>query len=239
MLNKVACRAGILLCFVVFAGCAKKPSGATISGTVTLVGGSPADPVCACTDAGCHSKTESAEHWVVSDGNIANAILCITSGLGSESYRAPSDPVMLDQHGCEYHPHVLAMMLGQPLKILNSDATLHNVHLTSADAGEDFNKLFTQGMPPMTETFSTTGIKSIQCDVHQWMHCYVGVFSNPYFAVSDSTGHYAIRGLPAGSYTLELWHESSTGTVNPIVETRQITVGANGNDTANFAIVAR
>ena len=172
---------GIAVCFLLFAGCSQRPSGATISGTVSLTGPSPTDEACACSDAGCKAQSESAQHWVVSNGRVANAIIYIKSGLGNSDYSAPADPAVLDQRGCEYHPHVMGIMLGQKLKILNSDPTLHNVHLTSAKVGEDFNKLFTEGMPPMEETFSTTGIKAIQCDVHQWMHCYIGVFSNPFF----------------------------------------------------------
>ncbi|HEX5316962.1 MAG TPA: carboxypeptidase regulatory-like domain-containing protein [Candidatus Kapabacteria bacterium] len=229
----------VAVCFVI-AGCAKHDSGATIAGTVTLSGACPSNAVCSgMVDAGCGHCSATAEHWIAPNGKVANALIYIKDGLGNTVYPTPENPVVLDQRGCEYYPHVAGVMLGQKLKILNSDPTLHNVHLTSANAGEDFNKLFTQGMPPMEQAFATTGIKAIKCDVHQWMKCYVGVFSNPFFAVSDSTGHYEIHGLPPGNYTLELWHESSSGADDPIVETRKISIGEDARTTADFSIAAR
>jgi len=225
---------------VVFAGCSKHEDGATIAGTVTLSGPCPSNAACSgMIDAGCGHCSAASEHWIAPGGKVANALIYIKDGLGNTVYPAPDDPLVLDQRGCEYYPHVAGLMLGQTLKILNSDPTLHNVRLTSADAAEDFNKLFTQGMPPMEEAFTTTGIKAINCDVHQWMNCYVGVFSNPFFSVSDSTGHYEIRGLPPGNYTLELWHESSSGAENPIIETRKISVAGNAKNTVDFSIAAR
>ena len=228
------------VCVAVFDGCSKHEDGATIAGTVTLNGPCPCDSACSFrVDPGCGNDSVTLEHWIVKDGKVANALIYIKDGLGNTVYPAPEEPAVLDQRGCEYDPHVMGLMLGQKLKILNSDPTLHNVRLSSADAAEDFNKLFTQGMPPMDETFTTTGIKAIHCDVHQWMNCYVGVFSNPFFAVSDSTGHYEIHGLPPGNYTLELWHESSSGWKNPIVESREISVAADAHQAVDFSIAAR
>lgn len=215
------------------------PSGSTISGTVTLAGSCPADPVLNCSaDCGASSVTE--QHWQVRDGRVANAFVFIKEGLANSSYDAPSDPAILDQKGCAYVPHVMGLVQGQTLKITSSDPTLHTVHLISSAVGESFNRAFMQGAPPVDLKMDSIGVmKTIKCDVHSWMNCYVGVLPHPFFAVSDSTGRYEIHGVPPGEYTLELWHESSHGADSAIVETQLIVVKPRGNPTADFAISAR
>src|SRR5438270_338407 len=80
-------------------------------------------------------------------------------------------------------------------------------------------------MARVREMMRTPGVmKTIKCDVHGWMNSYVGVLTHPFFAISDTNGHYEIKGVPPGEYTLELWHESSKGSEGAIVETKKISV---------------
>ncbi|MRR13617.1 TonB-dependent receptor, partial [bacterium] len=103
-------------------------------------------------------------------------------------------------------PRVLALMAGQPLDIVSSDATLHNVHAAAKE-----NAAFNLGMPApgtrYTRTFEKPEIVPFKCDVHPWMRAWVAVVPHPFFAVSGSDGVYEIKGLPAGTYTVEAWHE--------------------------------
>ena len=216
-------------------------TGAKISGTVKLDGACPQDqPVSSSGNQGCHQGTVTEQHWIVREGNVANAFVYIKDGLGNKIYAPPASAVVLDQHGCIYQPHVMGVVLGQTLKVLNSDQTLHNVHLVSMTDGESFNRPFPPGMQPFEQKFNSTGImKTIKCDVHSWMNSYVGVLNHPFFAVTDTNGHYEIRGIPPGDYTLELWHESSKGNEDAIVETQKISVGAKDAKTADFGIKAR
>ncbi|HWF44427.1 MAG TPA: carboxypeptidase regulatory-like domain-containing protein [Candidatus Kapabacteria bacterium] len=214
--------------------------GATISGTIKLDGACPQDPsISSSGNEGCHQGMVTEQHWVVNNGNVTNAFIYIKDGLGNKIYAAPVAPVVLDQRGCIYRPHVMGLVLGQTLKVQNSDPTLHNVHLVSMTDGESFNRPFPPGMQPFEQKFTSTGImKSIKCDVHGWMNSYVGVLPHPFFAVSDTSGHYEIRGIPPGNYTLELWHESSKGAEQAIVEDQKITVGAKDTKTVDFKITA-
>jgi plastocyanin len=215
-------------------------TGATIKGTIKLAGLCPqAPPISSSGNMGCHQGMVTEQHWVVNNGSVANAIIYIKDGLGDNIYAAPATPVILDQRGCIYYPHVMGLMLGQTLKVLNSDSTLHNVHLVSMTAGESFNCSFPPGMKPFEQKFATTGMKTITCDVHGWMNSYVGVFTHPFFAVTDTNGNYEIRGVPPGNYTLELWHESGRGSQNAIVEDQKISVAAKDMKTADFVITAR
>ncbi len=214
--------------------------GAIISGTVTLNGPCVDDACFACGDQNCQQAAVTAEHWIVRNEKVANAFVYIKDGLGNRTYDPPNDPVILDQRTCVYRPHVVGLVAGQTLKVLNSDQTLHNVHLTSETPSECFNKLFPAGMAPLEQPMKTPGVmKTLKCDVHSWMNCYVGVLPHPFFAVSDSSGHFEIKGVPPGAYTLELWHESSRGTEAAIVQTKKLIVTGKEPKEADFAIEAR
>jgi plastocyanin len=167
---------------------------------------------------------------VLGPGNaMANVVVRVVSGLpAGKSYPAPTTPITMDQVGCQYIPHVIGLQVGQPLKVLNNDGVLHNVH-----ALPKINKPFNMAMPPTrkeaTETFTKEeGMFVIKCDVHPWMQSYVGVFSHPFFAVTGADGKYTIKDLPAGTYEIEAWHER-LGT-----QKSKVTVGASDTQTAGF-----
>ncbi len=132
------------------------------------------------------------------------------------------------QEGCQYVPHVMGIMVGQPFKVLNDDGILHNVH-----ALPNVNRPFNMAMPPTRkeaeESFGKEeGMFRIKCDVHPWMQAYIGVFGNPFFAVTKTDGKFTIANLPAGTYEIEAWHEK-LGTKKATV-----TVGASDTKQASF-----
>lgn len=142
-------------------------------------------------------------------GELANVLVSVKADdVKSLKVAAPKDPAILDQKGCMYTPHVLPMMVGQQLRVANSDPLLHNVHSMS-EINEPF--AFTQPdkdpgkvvpeQPKAAEMFK------VKCDVHPWMIAYIVVLPHPYFSVSKEDGTFAIKGLPDGDYTLEAWHE--------------------------------
>lgn len=173
-----------------------------------------ADPVC----AEAHSDGAEGEAVLAADGNLANAFVYVKEGV-SGSHPAPSEPVVLDQVGCTYAPHVAGIQTGQKLVIRNSDPTLHNVHALPVNNAE-----FNQGQPfqnmELEKTFATAEVMvRFKCDVHPWMAAYMGVVDHPYFAVSGADGSFSIDGLAPGDYVVESWHET-LGT-----RTQNVTVG--------------
>jgi len=199
---------------------------AVLKGKISYKGDPPKiKPIKMTGDAHCQKqKTQPDQGTIVykEQGNaIPYAFVYIKKGVDGK-FDAPSDPVVLDQKGCMYHPHVFGMIAGQPLKILNSDPTNHNVH-SLAKKNPQFN--FAQpneGMVRMLEskdTFTREEIMvKIKCDVHAWMSTYVGVMGHPFFGVSlshendgdnkDARGTYEIKNLPAGEYEVACWHEN-------------------------------
>jgi hypothetical protein len=201
-------------------------TAATISGKIVVEGQVPppeiirldGDPKCLALANGQPRRTESV---VVGAGNtLQNVFVYVKDGLPQRLYPVPTTPAVLDQQRCWYVPRVLGVQVGQQLTIRNSDPLLHNVHAEGA-----INQPFDVGTPvagvEVKRTFATREVMvPVKCNVHAWMHAYIGVVEHPYFAVSDQSGRFSIAQLPPGSYTLEIWHEK-LGT-----QTQQVTVTA-------------
>ena len=164
---------------------------ATVTGTVTFDGKAPAlkplamdaEPVCQKMHGG---KPVANEMLVLGSGNtMGNIMVWVSKGLpAGKTYPAPKTPVVLDQKGCQYMPHVMGIMVGQPYRILNSDGILHNIHTLPK-----INPAFNRGQPATVKEMTTTfpkpeGMFQVKCDVHPWMSAYIGVFTHPFFSVT-------------------------------------------------------
>jgi plastocyanin len=145
---------------------------------------------------------------VSADRGLRNVFVYVKDGLDpAYAFDTPAAPVELTQKGCIYSPRVLGVRAGQTLDVANADPTLHNVHALPM-TNEEFNKHQPIQNSHLKHVFTAPEVMiRFKCDVHPWMASYVGVVAHPFFAVTDETGHYAITGLPPGSYTLEAWHE--------------------------------
>lgn len=170
---------------------------------------------------------------VNSDGTLPNAFVYVKKG--AESYRIPipTTPVVLDQFGCLYQPHVLGIMAGQELQVVSSDPTTHNIHPMPKD-NREWNQSQPPGAPPIAKkSFARPEIMiPVKCNEHPWMKAYIGVTSNPFYAVTGSDGRFVIKGIPPGDYTLEAW-TATFGT-----QEHKVTVRAKESATADFTITA-
>jgi plastocyanin len=232
MSKHFATLAGLAVSLALAAGTAGPAHAGDVTGTVNYTGKVPslkplamnADPACAKK----HSGPVANEALVLGSGNtMANVLVRVKSAVPG-NFPVPAQPAVIDQKGCQYFPHVLGIRVGQTLKLKNSDGLLHNVH-----ALPKVNTPFNMAMPANrteadTKFGKAEGMFLVKCDVHPWMSAYVGVFSNPFFAVSGKDGKFKISGLPPGTYDLEAWHEKLG------VKTAKVTVGATPA-TANFS----
>jgi len=183
-----------------------------VTGVVMLDGMAPAnegikmnaDPVCMKQATGVQLQ----ETYVVgSGGALGNVFVYVKDGLGNYVFDTPTEPLNLDQKGCRYNPHVMGIRVNQPLQIVNSDPTLHNIHALGKLNPEFNNGQPIQGMK-MTHTFTAQEVMlPFKCDVHGWMNAYLGVMDHPYFAVTGTDGKFELKTLPPGTYTIEAWHE--------------------------------
>jgi len=215
-------------------GGATGPTGtASVSGVIHFTGAAPSNPkIDMSQEAACKGKytTPPVEpQYVVNDGKLGNVFVYVKSGLpNGATYAAPSTPVEIDQTGCLYHPRVFGVMTNQDIVIKNNDAVLHNIKAVPA-TNRGFN--ISQPSAGMTSTRKFTSpevMVPLECNVHGWMHAWVGVLPHPFFATADSTGAFSIKNLPPGTYTIEAWHEK-LGT-----QQQTVTVGAGEAKTQDF-----
>jgi plastocyanin len=158
---------------------------------------------------------------VVNDGKLAGVFVHVKSGYDAATVpAAPNAPALLDQRGCMYVPRVLALQLGQKLRVSNSDPTNHNVH-ARPKRNAQFNKNMGIAKDPATDALEITFEHAerpvpFACDIHPWMGAVVFVEEHPWFAVSDEHGSFRIGDVPPGEYVVEGEHEklgSVSGTV--------------------------
>lgn len=198
----------------------------TIKGHIHITGKLPGntvirmgkDPKCAEMNKGKQVVQEEVK--ATADGSLANVFVRLEGTFPSTP--VPKTPVVINQNGCIYEPRVVGVRVGQSLEIHNNDNLLHNLHSVS-NHGNEFN--VAQAKAGVVDSFkmkSEEVMLRLGCDVHSWMHAWVGVVSNPYFAVSDASGTYTINNVPPGTYTIDAWHER----FGPIKKTIKVTAGA-------------
>ena len=185
---------------------------AAVTGKIAFEGTAPAvQPLAMDADPNCqmmHPDGVNVDDVVVnSNGTLKNVFVYVKEGLGDQTFEAPKEPVVFNQQGCQYHPKVFGIQVGQPIEIVNSDTTLHNVHAMPTKSPQ-----FNLGMPiqgmKLKKTFTAPEVMvKIKCEVHPWMAAYAGVLNHPFFGVSGDDGTFQIKNLPPGQYVLEAWHE--------------------------------
>jgi plastocyanin len=187
-------------------------TAASVVGTVTFEGTPPVlRPIDMSAAPACVKANPSPVVPPVvvtgANGGLANVVVYVKSGLGHYRYSAPQTRVVLDQKNCMYTPRVVALMVGQPFEVANSDPTMHNVHVM-ARHNRQWSSSQPVGSAPLKSTFERPEFAiPVLCNIHPWMRAYVFAFDQPYFDVTTTDGAFALKNLPPGTYTIEAWHE--------------------------------
>ncbi len=186
-------------------------NGGTISGTVKWSGPVPRlaqfpitkDPQI-CDPEG--KKTVSLGRLIIgSDDGVANTIVYLKNISAGKAMDLPEQRRHLDQHHCEYVPHILLVPEGAQLQMQSSDATLHTVHM---DGAASFNLPFPFPNQVVPRTMTTPGLVNLHCNGgHVWMNAEMMVVPHPYYAVTDENGQFEFTDVPAGTYQIVAWHE--------------------------------
>lgn len=238
-------RSALLLSFAAIYSSLQFAHAGDITGKVTLQGTPPPEKTIAFTDtcSALNPPVTTTRHYVVGkDNGLANVFVYISKGLEGKKFTPPADPVVINQVGCNYDPYILGCMVGQKVIIKDSDPLMHNVHaMPKVDGNTEFN-FAEMAVGDSNDTKWTESITKpevllkLECNVHGWMFCYVGVLDHPFFAVTDKDGNYKIANVPPGKYTLTAYH-LKTHKDTPGV-TQDITVGDSAL-TQDFTVVLK
>ena len=209
----------------------KQEHPAVITGRITFSGTAPrlpnlpvtGDPHC----AGLHPEGLPDEAIVVAgDGAVANVFVYLKGAPRSDG--SAREPALLDQVGCQYVPHVLAVQINQAIRVKNSDSVFHNVHAL-AEINPAANTASTANSEQMVALWLSRIHPPAAAMRIRWMNAYIRVkFESPCFAVTGTDGQYSITDVPAGNYTLVAWHER-LGEM-----TKKITVAPDGKVMEDF-----
>jgi plastocyanin len=162
------------------------------------------------------------------DGSLANVFVYVKQGLEGKKFQPPAQPAVMDQKGCWFIPRVLGIETGQTLDVTNSDPVTHNIH-PRAHVNREWNQSQGPGTEPLARRFMFPEVMiRVKCNIHSWMHAWIGVVDNPYFAVTGADGKFDLSNLPPGNYTIEAWQEE-LGT-----QQQQITVTPQGKSDIAF-----
>ena len=168
-------------------------------------------------------KATPPQQLLASDGKAGDKT------IASLKFDPPAQSAELDQHGCHYVPHIMGVQVNQNFIVVNSDATTHNVNV-DAKLNDKFNQSQPIGSAPITKQFKRAEtVIPVKCNQHPWMRAYVGVLAHPFFAVTDKDGHFEIKGVPPGTYTVVAWHEKY-----PQGLTQTVTVAPSEHKEQNF-----
>lgn len=208
-----------------------------ITGTVKLDGPAPhmrgidmsKDPWCVKQHANNPAHLET--YVVGQGGGLENVVVYLDGWSGSADVEKALPE--FDQKNCMYTPHVLALDPGQTFKVVTSDQTAHNIHpLPNPMINVGWNQSQPPGAPPVEKAWKNPEVIPVQCNIHPWMHGWFVVVKGPY-GTTDDSGHYTIKDVPPGSYTVKAWHEPDE------TQTQKITVAAGGSATADFSFKAK
>jgi hypothetical protein len=194
-------------------------NGGTIDGVVTLSGAAPTEAPIKVTKNQdyCGQTLPDPAYTVDSSGGLANVIVYLKDIPKGKA--APTDPVALVNTKCMFSPRAQGAMVGEQVKISSEDTVLHNTHPQNAETNAT---IFNVALP--FKGFSVTKplpsmpmMIKVKCDAHEWMHAWIMELDHPYFATTGADGHFTIKDVPPGSYTLAVWHEVAGEKSAPVV----------------------
>jgi plastocyanin len=183
----------------------------------------------------CGEGTRDVNLVRIKDGVLLDTVVYLKKVKEGKAFEDGMQSLTINQKGCEFSPALGFIANGGKLTATNSDATLHNIH-TYEQIGRARRTIFNVSQPEKGDTVTKkvkarkgVGMK-VECDAHDFMHSFVFIAPNPYFAAVKEDGTYEISGVPAGKYKINVWH----GTLG-VKKGGKVEVKADGSATVDFS----
>jgi Polysaccharide lyase family 4, domain II len=193
-------------------------NGGSIEGVVMLSGTHAGATITTTKNQDyCGATIPDPTYTVDSAGGLANVIVYlkdITKGKPG-----PSEPLKLVNEHCMFSPRVQGAMVGEQITISSDDPILHNTHPQNAETNATIYNIALpfKGFSVTKPLPANPELIKIKCDAHEWMHAWIMELDHPYYATTGSDGHFTIKDVPPGSYTLAVWHEAAGEKSQPVV----------------------
>jgi hypothetical protein len=212
-------------------------SGGSIVGEIVLQG-APRDSVVAvppkdarvCGDSATVSEASS------NGSSLANVLVWVDSISAGKPLPDVRRETLTIEH-CRFEPRVMAVIAKSTINVFSRDRTTHAARFYREGAGEPIESIRTVDagqVVPSEKIASEPGIVEVRCDEHPFARAYIAVFDHPYFAVTDADGAFKIEGLPAGTYSVKVWHERLA---KPIEQ--RVVVGPGGSAHLNATLALK
>lgn len=227
------------------------PSSGSIRGTVTFSGKIPKKlTMTAVGDAAC-GKEHPLDRLLLGAGNGVQSTLIFIKNPPAASTTSMKQ-ASITQTSCRFWPHLVVAARGSSIEFKNEDPVLHNCHGyfysyagNRAERSTAFNIAQPNEGQRSLQELRKQGMINVECDAgHTWMSAWIWVTANPYAVVTDERGSFSLDGLPAGTYTVVMWHEGwgqkESGVdgrpvfSDPVVQEREVVVGDGASAQCNF-----
>ena len=194
-------------------------NGGTIDGIITLSGTPPAGAMIKVTKNQdyCGTSIPDPAYTVGAGGGLENVIVYLKDITKGKA--APSDPLALVNDHCMFSPRAQGAMVGESVKISSNDPVLHNTHPQNAETNATIYNIALpfKGFSVTKPLPGSPGLIKVKCDAHEWMHAWIMELEHPYYATTGADGHFTIKDVPPGTYTLVAWHEAAGEKSEPVV----------------------
>jgi Polysaccharide lyase family 4, domain II len=194
-------------------------NGGTIDGVIALSGTAPAGATLKVTKNQdyCGASIPDPTYMVGAGGGLENVIVYLKDITKGKA--APAEPLALVNEHCMFNPRVQGAMVGGSVKISSNDTVLHNTHPQNAETNATIYPVALQfkGFSVTKPLPGSPGLIKVKCDAHEWMHAWIMELEHPYYATTGPDGHFTIKDVPPGTYTLVAWHEAAGEKSEPVV----------------------
>ncbi|MEN8168390.1 MAG: carboxypeptidase-like regulatory domain-containing protein [Pseudomonadota bacterium] len=212
--------------------------GGAITGSVKFAGKDQAPKVYGISKDNdvCGTGERKIDYVRVNNGHLMDSVVYLEKVKSGKPFPADVGDATVDQKGCEFKPFMQVMRNENKLNAVNSDPILHNIHtyeLIRGDAKGPKKTLTNVSQPDPGTVTNTIKVKrgpamKVECDAHDFMHGFVFIAKNPYFAQVADDGSYSIKDVPPGKYTIKAWHGMLKN------QKGKVTVEAGGTATVDF-----